>query len=79
MPTASAYQPVYQGGTDSFVMKLTPAGDALAYATYLGGSAFDDARAIAVDSAGSAYIAGFHLALLIFRHYRRFRRHPPEA
>jgi hypothetical protein len=45
-------------GRDAFISKLTAAGSALAYSTYLGGDSFDSARAIAVDSSGAAYIAG---------------------
>jgi hypothetical protein len=40
------------------VTKLNPAGSALIFSTYLGGSALDRANAIAVDSAGSIYVAG---------------------
>jgi Ca2+-binding RTX toxin-like protein len=43
---------------DAFVSKLTPAGSALAYSTYLGGDASDIGTAIAVDSAGAAYVTG---------------------
>jgi hypothetical protein len=46
------------GGQDAFVSKLTPAGDALEYSTYLGGSGTDTASAIAVDSSGAAYVTG---------------------
>lgn len=42
---------------DAFVMKYSPSGDVI-YVTYLGGSGRDDAHAIAVDSAGDAWIAG---------------------
>ncbi len=57
-PTQSPFQATLQGGHDVFVTKLTPAGNALAYSTYLGGSADDYAYAIAVDTAGSAYVTG---------------------
>jgi hypothetical protein len=43
---------------DAFVSKLTPAGNALVYSTYLGGTDFDAAHALAVDGAGAAYITG---------------------
>ncbi len=46
-------------GTDGFVSKLTPAGSALAYSTYIGGGSDDYALGIAVDSADAAYVAGF--------------------
>jgi hypothetical protein len=44
--------------SDVFVAKLNPAGTALVYATFIGGVDFDWGRAIAIDSAGNAYIAG---------------------
>lgn len=61
-PTLSALQSQNGGGQDAFVAKLTPTG-ALSYSTYLGGSggtpAFPETgTAIAVDSAGEAYVAG---------------------
>ncbi len=43
---------------DAFVTKLNPTGSALVYSTFLGGAAIDYGRAIAVDSAGNAYITG---------------------
>ena len=46
------------GAVDAFVTKLNPAGSALVYSTYLGGSATDYATAIAVDASGSAYVTG---------------------
>jgi len=57
-PTQSPYQAAHQGGWDAFVTKLTPAGNALVYSTYLGGSDFDWGSGIAVDAAGSAYVTG---------------------
>ncbi len=42
----------------SFVSVLNPAGSALVYSTYLGGSGADQASAIAVDASGSAVITG---------------------
>jgi hypothetical protein len=44
---------------NGFVTKLNPSGSALAYSTYLGGTGGDYGVAIAVDSSGSAYVAGF--------------------
>ena len=38
--------------------KLNPAGSALVYSTYLGGSNSDQGNGIAVDSSGDAYVAG---------------------
>lgn len=42
----------------TFIAKLNAAGTALLYATYLGGSLYDQANAIAVDGLGNAYITG---------------------
>jgi hypothetical protein len=58
-PTVHPLQPTLRGGTNAFVAKLTADGSALVYATYLGGSGRDDeARGIAVDAAGAAYVTG---------------------
>jgi uncharacterized repeat protein (TIGR01451 family) len=57
-PTQSPYEATLQGGPNAFVTKLTPAGNALVYSTYLGGSGWDYGYAVAVDAAGSAYVTG---------------------
>lgn len=43
---------------DAFVTKLNPTGSALVFSTFLGGSAWDEGRAIAVNAAGEAYVTG---------------------
>jgi hypothetical protein len=43
---------------DVFVVKLNAAGDQLLYATYIGGTQFEEPSDIAVDSAGNAYLVG---------------------
>jgi hypothetical protein len=61
-PTANALQPHNAAGgkgTNAFVAKFNPAGGALIYSTYLGGSTDDQANALALDGAGNAYIAGY--------------------
>lgn len=55
--TPGAFDTSLNGG-DAFVVKLNPAGSALAYATFLGGSVNDYGWGIAVDEAGSAYVTG---------------------
>ena len=60
--TSGAFDPSYNYGTqegDAFAVKLNAAGSGLAYATFLGGNRSDQAYAIAVDRAGSAYVTGF--------------------
>jgi hypothetical protein len=62
--TAGAFETTISGGSASFVAKLNSAGSGLAYATYLGGPGAvgylccDAAAAVAIDSAGNAYVAG---------------------
>ena len=55
--TPGAFDTTFSGG-DVFVTKLLANGSALAYSTYLGGSANDVGNGIAVDSAGRAYVTG---------------------
>jgi beta-propeller repeat-containing protein len=58
-PTLNALQPSNAGGLlDIFVTKLNPAGSALVYSTYLGGSSLDLVTGIALDLAGNAYVTG---------------------
>ena len=45
-------------GCTAFVTKLDQTATALVYSTYLGGSGGDSGNAIAVDTAGNAYVAG---------------------
>ena len=50
------------GGTDAFVSKVNPSGNALDYSTYVGGSGADVGRAIAVDASGDVFVAGYTLS-----------------
>ena len=54
--TPGAYQTTRAA---SFVAKLDPTGSHVFYATYLGGTGPENTTAIAVDAAGSAYVAGY--------------------
>lgn len=69
-PTVNAFQPVYAGGLcavapntfpcyDAFVAKLNPAGSALIFSTYLGGTGSDYGYAIALDGSSNAYVTGY--------------------
>jgi hypothetical protein len=55
--TTGAFQTSLAGIANAFVTKLDPTGTKLVYSTYLGGG-LAEATAIAVDSAGSAYVTG---------------------
>lgn len=62
-PALNALQAANAGGQDAFLAKLNPAGNALVYSTYLGGSGGgvgmpEMADAVAVDSDGNSYLAG---------------------
>ena len=46
------------GGMEGFVTKLNPAGNALLYSTFLGGTADDRIYAIALDANGDAFVTG---------------------
>jgi hypothetical protein len=57
--TAGAFQTNFGGGVyNAFVTKLNSAGSALVYSSYVGGSNFDQATSITVDTGGNAYITG---------------------
>jgi hypothetical protein len=60
--TAGALQTANAGACDAFLFKLSPTGDTLLYATYLGGSGADTASGIAVDASGNVYLGGWTLS-----------------
>lgn len=69
--TTGAFQTTFGGGTcgttacsDAFVTKLNPAGSALVYSTYLGGSDSDSGQGIALDDSGNAYVTGSTLSTI---------------
>ena len=57
-PVHDPYQ-TYQGAMDAFVAKISSTGDRLLYSTFLGGPLPEAGTAIALDGAGSVYVAGF--------------------
>lgn len=48
----------WNGSQDAFVAAVDPAGTALVYCGYIGGSADDYGSGVAVDSSGNAYVIG---------------------
>ena len=59
-PFPTTVGPSYAGGnTDAFVLALNSTGTSVIYSTLIGGSDFDLANSIAVDSTGAAYVAGY--------------------
>ncbi|MHA1960398.1 MAG: SBBP repeat-containing protein [Candidatus Thorarchaeota archaeon] len=57
VPLVNSFDSSYNGDRDCFIAKITQEG-VVVYSTYFGGSEFDQARAIAVDDYGFAYITG---------------------
>lgn len=60
--TLGAFQTSSRGGADAFITKINPAGNALVYSTYLGGSDTDQGFGIAVDTAANAYVTGWTIS-----------------
>ena len=59
-PIVYPIQGIHGGGTyDVFATRINAAGDSLGFSTYLGGSNWDQAYAIALDGSGNAYITGY--------------------
>jgi hypothetical protein len=56
--TAGVVSTSNAGGIDITVTKINPAGNALVYSTYYGGSSDDRALGIAINPAGEAYVSG---------------------
>jgi hypothetical protein len=57
--TSGAFDTDFNGGSDVFVVKFTPAGDSLAYATLIGGVLDDRAYGVAVNDLGNAHVTGY--------------------
>ena len=56
--TPNAYDRTLSGYSDAVVLKLSALGDALFYATYLGGQSREEGIGIAVGTNGHAYVVG---------------------
>jgi photosystem II stability/assembly factor-like uncharacterized protein len=57
-PTKTPLQGHLAGRFNAFLTKLDASGSSLAYSTYLGGTANDQATSVAVDTQGAAYVGG---------------------
>ncbi len=57
--TAAAFDPIYNGYWDAFVVRLDAAGSAIEYGTFLGGSEVDAGDGITVEPTGRVYVAGW--------------------
>jgi hypothetical protein len=61
--TPGAYQRDWKGSLEWFAAKLNASGSGLVYSTYIGGSQYEAASAIAVDRAGEAILTGYTASL----------------
>jgi len=60
--TTGGYQSSYGSGSyKAFIAKLNSSLTSLLQATYLGGSNYEEANAIAIDTGGNVYVAGIRL------------------
>lgn len=57
-PTVMPVDGTRSGINDAFLSKFSPDGQTLVYSTLLGGSLFESAIALAVDSSGAVYLTG---------------------
>ncbi|MGK0172631.1 MAG: hypothetical protein ACI9W2_004370, partial [Gammaproteobacteria bacterium] len=58
-PVFDALQPVKGGSWDAYAAKLSAAGDAIVFSTFLGGTLLDSGQDIKVDSGGYVHVVGF--------------------
>ena len=56
--TTGGAQPSFGGVSDAFVTRLNSTLTSILQSTYLGGSDYDEALSIAIDSGGNVYVAG---------------------
>ncbi|NMO95095.1 SBBP repeat-containing protein [Paenibacillus lemnae] len=56
--TPGAFSTILSGSDNAFVTKMNPAGSALVYSTYLGGSVSDAGFGLVVDASESIYVTG---------------------
>ena len=77
--TVGSFQRSLLGVSDILVTKLNVVGSRLLYSTYLGGSNRDVAAAIAVDTAGNAFLTGWTLSANFPLTADGLRRKTPES
>lgn len=56
--TRNPIQSSKSGVVDSFLTKISPSGTEVIYSTYLGGSNYEIAESVDIDSSGNVYVAG---------------------
>jgi hypothetical protein len=56
--TPGAFDTTHNGLGDVFITRLSPTGSSLVYSTFLGGTSYEEANAIALDAQGAVTVAG---------------------
>jgi len=56
--TPLAYDTTYNGAQDGFLLKMTPTGNRVVYATYFGGAMDDEPYGLAFGPSGDAFVVG---------------------
>ena len=56
--TTGAFDTTFSGTGEAFVVQLSANGEALGYATFLGGNGSETGRGIVIDGPGNAYVVG---------------------
>lgn len=57
--TPLAFDTLFSGGSDCFILKLNTTGSRFEYSTFLGGKGDEIATGIAIDACGAAYVTGY--------------------
>lgn len=57
-PSVNPVQPALSGSEDAFIARLSPDGNTVVFATFLGGTFGENARDIAIDASGNCYVTG---------------------
>jgi len=58
-PVQKALSGTYRGHGDAVIAKINPAGNALVYSTYFGGTGEEEGKGIALDASRAVYITGW--------------------
>src|SRR6185503_17974487 len=57
-PLLSPFRSTHAGGAEAFVTRLASDGASLVWSSFLGGSGWDEARAMAIAPSGDVYVVG---------------------
>lgn len=58
-PTQNGYDMSYNGESDGFILKMTPSGQSLVFATFIGGNETERTTSLGLDSETNVYVVGY--------------------